>query len=175
MSLKDHILDHGADDTSILRYLDQCAGRYADSDKTALFDAIVACARFQAVIPDWAADAILTGEGAIARGDLGGFVDLFGKPPTSKPQRKKEALIRQHQRRALALLTAYRCTGGSWNRDQACGAVAEEIGVGRHIVEAILDRHPSVKSIPQGNPSGTFHERVSMKIAMPRRRGRKIL
>jgi hypothetical protein len=51
-------------------HLENCEGRYRESKREALFWPLILCARFLAVIPEWAADAIIDGETALNSGDF---------------------------------------------------------------------------------------------------------
>src|ERR1700736_5194054 len=81
-------------DPAVLRYLSSCEAAFVDGDRSALFVTLTLCARFQAVIPDWAADAILGAEHDLDVGTREDFNDVFGwQGPTSR-KRQQEALIK---------------------------------------------------------------------------------
>ncbi|MCG6966259.1 MAG: hypothetical protein LJE59_07105 [Chromatiaceae bacterium] len=167
-------------DEAILRYLDLCKIAYSAGDHSALFPALTLCAQYQAVIPEWAADAILAGGEAIARGDCPDFNTLFGLPSASakrnaQKKRQREAQIRENEALVCGKLIAYRCEGGTFNVEDAFDAVASDAGLPRRIVEEIYRRNPGLKVIPKGNPENAVHRALNAKLPMPRRRGRKIL
>ena len=60
-------------DEAILRYLEECQNRYSEGKHEALFNALVLCAKFQAVVPEWAADAIIEGARALNSGECKDF------------------------------------------------------------------------------------------------------
>lgn len=162
-------------DDAILHYLELCETAYKDGNASALFEALALCARFQAVIPEWAADAILVGEEAILRGDCKDFNALFGQPSTNARERKRKAMISDNTGLISGQLMDYRCKGGTFNAEDAFDYVAQNTGLPRRIIEEVYRRNPALKDIPQGNPEGANYAIGNFKPPMPRRRGRKII
>ena len=64
-------------DEAVLKYIDICKVSFDAGDRTALFELLELCARFQAVIPEWAADEILKVRRQLEEGDITDFNDFF--------------------------------------------------------------------------------------------------
>lgn len=144
--------------------------------RDSLFMALCLCAQYQAVIPVWAADAMLQGATDLRSGECKDFNALFGWNLSKQQARKREAIINENSGTVLAMLAKYRCDGGSMNAEEAFGFVSEHTSLPRRIVEAIYQRHQqAVKSIPQGNPGGHNYGTSFCTVPMLRRYGRKIL
>jgi hypothetical protein len=169
------LFDNGFSDEAIFGYLGACERRYAQGEQAALFEAIAICARFQAVMPEFLADAILDAQDRLERGELADFNAIFGAPPATKRDRRRETLIAENAGRVRAMLANHRRDGGNFNAEEAFDPIAEELGIPRRIVEAIYRQHPELKDIPRDDPAHTMYESVSFKVKIPRRRGRRIL
>lgn len=177
INLSKNLTDKMFGDEAVIGHLENCEDRYREGKLEALFEALVLCARFQAVIPDWAADAIIDAETALNSGDCKDFNELFGGDKLANQRdRKREARIRDNTQEVLGMLMKYRCDGGGLNAEQAFGEISEDTGLPRRDVEEIYRRSGKwVKDIPQGNPRGVIHCFGHALIPWPRRRGRSIL
>ena len=164
-------------DEMALRCLKNCEDRYSAGKREALFEALILCARFQAVIPEWAADAIIDGETALNSGECKDLNELFGGDElANQSTRKREARIRDNTQNVLGMLMKYRCEGGWMNAEQAFGEISEGMNLPRRDVEEIYRRSGKwVKDIPQGNPGGVNYCFGHGVIPWPRRRGRSVL
>jgi len=132
------------------------------------------CARFQAVIPPWAADALLAAEKALLEG--ADFNEVFGhRSASATKSRKHRARIKKHRTRVQMALIRHRNAGGCWNAEEAFGQVSEELRLPRRLVEEIYRQTPNLKGIAQGNPRGTLHAVCNLPPLPLRRRGRPIL
>ncbi|MEJ2575289.1 MAG: hypothetical protein P8106_01045 [Gammaproteobacteria bacterium] len=169
------LFDNGFTDGAILGYLAACERRFDEGEKVALFEAIVICARFQAVQPEFAADAILAAQEGLDRGGVADFNAVFGEPPANARDRRRETLIAENAGRVRAMLANHRREGGTFNAEEAFDPIAEELNIPRRIVEAIYKSHPELKDIPRDDPTHTMYESASFKVKVPRRRGRRIL
>ena len=69
---------HG--DAAVLKYIKLCEDAFAAGDRNALFGVVTLCARYQAVIPEWAADALLRAEQDLESGALSDFYVACGWP-----------------------------------------------------------------------------------------------
>jgi hypothetical protein len=63
---------------AVLNSLELMKSFFVSGDRTALFGVIATCARFQAIIPDWAVDEILQVEQSLETGDMKDFNTAFG-------------------------------------------------------------------------------------------------
>jgi hypothetical protein len=164
-------------DEAILRYLKICEDDFRSGNRMALFEALVICSRFQAVIPEWAADAILAGEAAVRAGECEDFNELFGFALPNRRDRRREAQIKANTKNVLGMLLMHRCDkDGSLNAEYAFDKIAESTGLPRRVVQEIYRRSGRwVKKIPQGSPEALNHGFVHCELAWPRRHGRPIL
>jgi hypothetical protein len=162
-------------DAAILRSLEQAREAFEAGDRSALVHAIILCARFQAVIPEWAADAILEVSQRLESGDLRDFNEAFGWKPDHKGTRRKMDRQKEYAREILSRLHAHRLAGGNLNAEEAFQPIAEELGISRRDVEEVYRREGQfIKSLPRGNPEGRTYGFARMTLQIPRRRGRPI-
>lgn len=166
-------------DEAVIRHLKSCEDAFSAGNRTALYEAIALCARFQAVIPEWAADVILEGEKALKSGECKDFNEFFcgaGNRFESQRARRREERIKANVGNVIGQLTKYRCEGGSLNAEEAFGHVSEITGLPRRDVEEIYRRHGTrIKDIPPGNPGGVSYCSAHGILDLPRRSGRPIL
>ena len=164
-------------DEAVIGCLKNCEGRYREGKREALFEALILCARFQAVIPEWAADAIIDGEAALNSGECKDLNELFGGDNLANQRdRRREARIRDNTQKVLGMLMKYRCDGGGLNSEVTFGYISYDTGLPRRDVEEIYRRSGKwVKDVPQGNPTGVNYCFAHGEIPWPRRRGRPIL
>jgi hypothetical protein len=163
-------------DDAILRYLEITKKLFEQGDRTALFGAIALCARFQAVIPGWAADAILEMESKLENGQFRDFNEAFGQDFEKQLTRRKNARLKRYVLQVLRLLQQHRLSGGSLNTEEAFQPIADQLGISRRDVETIYKREGKfIKNLPQGNSDNRVYGFGRAILAVPRRYGRKIL
>ena len=170
-------------DKAILKYLKICEELFKSGDRTALFGAISLCARYQAIFPDWAADAILEMESKLESGELSDFNEAFGLPASihtsvqkTARTRRKQRKLGQHSDAVIHLLRQHRLDGGSWNADEAFQPIAEKLGISRRDVQAIYEQDKAYfEGLPRGNPQNNLHGIYNRDLPSRRRFGRKIL
>ena len=168
-------------DEAILRHLDLGRQRFEAGNPRALMEVLFLCARVQAVIPEWAADALLSIEDRLAAGELTDFNEAFGWAGESKATRKR--LTRQARVRVVVLgeLQAARLAGASLSPDDIfdtamSNLAARGIQVGRRDIEAIYKRHGQfVKDLPRERKPREVYGQVNLTNPRARRRGRSIL
>ena len=176
INLSKEVLEKMFGDEAVLNYLQICENEFKAGNRMALFEALQLCAQFQAVIPDWAADAILEGGTEISSGKQKDFNELFGYAMPNQRTRKREARIEYNTSKVLGMLMKHRCDGGSMNVDEAFGEISVSTGIPRRDIEEIYRRSGQwVKDISQGNPEGSVRGFLNGKVPMPRRHGRPIL
>jgi len=160
----------------IMSELGECRERFVQGDRAALFQTLAICALNQAVIPEWAADAILQGDDDLKTGAKQDFNELFGWRPTDKRVRRMSSRLRSIAPDVLLALMKHRAEGGNLNQDEAFSAVASEVGVSWRDVKAIYKANKDkLTTIGQGNPSGGSFGTLKLTIPIPRRYGRSIL
>ena len=163
-------------DEAVLKYIDIFKVSFDAGDRTALFELLELCARFQAVIPEWAADEILKVRRQLEEGDITDFNDFFGFKVPHKTVIKKEARLRKLESAIKNELFHYRCNGGSFNAEEAFDMIAERLNVSRRDVETIYKRNPFLKNIPQTQSANKILIYGDLKAPPPpRRSGRSIL
>lgn len=163
-------------DEAILKYLEICRTCFVEGDRTALFGAIVLCARYQAVIPEWATDEILAIERTVKTGATKDFNIAFGWSGEHMASRKKRDRLKKLSPQVLSALLSHRLKGASLNADDALDSVAKELKISRRDVEEIYKLSGKfIKGLPRENPNEVTHGIVSCEISLPRRTGRPVL
>ncbi|MBL0352176.1 MAG: hypothetical protein IPP03_05805 [Dechloromonas sp.] len=163
-------------DDAILRYIDDVRIAFDSGDRSALLFVVFLCARFQAVIPEWATDALLKAEAELEAGKVEDPNVVFGWPKIRKGQREKAARQKDLASKVLGYLQNHRLAGGGLNADLDFQGVADELEISRRDVEDIYKQHGQfVKDLPRGNPDGGVYAFGHGTIAMPRRSGRPTL
>lgn len=139
---------------------------------------ITLCARYQAVIPEWAANEILRIEQSIKNGEVKDFNVTFGWTSENLASRKKKAKLEKHTNEVLAMMQKFRVNEGySLNADELLQEVADKLKISRRVVEDIYKEHGQfIKDLPRKCPEiGATYSFVSIEIPRPRRHGRPIL
>lgn len=162
-------------DEMVLKMLDICKTSFESGNKSALLEVLEICARYQAVIPEWASDTILQIRSQLENGKAASFNDVFGYEAINRNTAKKRNRIRENYEEIKNELFHYRCNGGSFNAEEAFDTIATKIGVSRRTVEAVYKENPFLKKIPQASSPHTVIGYAHSIIPLPRRRGRGIL
>ncbi len=163
-------------DDAILRYIDIFRIAFDSGDRQALLGVVFLCARFQAVIPDWATDALLKAEAELEAGKVEDPNMVFGWPKIRRGQREKGARQKELTPKVLGCLQNHRLAGGGLNADVDLQGIADELKISRRDVEDIYKQHGQfVKELPRGNPDGGVYAFGHGSITMPRRSGRPTL
>ena len=152
---------------------------YEGGDKTALFEALVFCAHFQAVIPDWLADVLIESKRRLGSGEIVNIADIFGVPSENKAQRKAKARYREIEGDIFHRLGLWRARGGAFNAEECFDAIKDDLGCGRRDVEKVYKANKQALSkIEKGGPESTFssiHGTSTFEDLLPRRHGRRII
>lgn len=165
---------HGND--AVLKHLEIMHKAFIEGNRSAIFYVLPICARYQAVIPEWAADEILKIECNLYTGKLKDFNDALGWDGGNQATRKKEARLRKLTNQVLNSLQEHRLKGASLNADDILQTVADDLKISRRDVEDIYRQHGQfIKKLPRKKPENTAY--VSMHTTLPsyRRHGRPIL
>jgi hypothetical protein len=164
-------------DAEILRGFERERRALEQGDHSAFRRALAMCARYQAVMPDWLADRLLTLEKDIERGQHINLNKCFGHRPDSAKSRRKELQQKERESVVTAALLRHRIAGASFDRggeDSVFDVVGREIGISRRIVVKVYQAHPWLKDVKQGNPEGHNFGFGNIVLARGRRRGRSI-
>lgn len=75
------VIDGLLTDEAAYNTLEECYQRHMSGDKAALMCVLMTCAAYQAVIPDWAVDELLTLDDRIQSGEVRDLNKFFGFEP----------------------------------------------------------------------------------------------
>lgn len=178
ITLSNDLFEKCFGDEAILKYLEMGKDAFIAGDRQALLGVIFLCARYQAVIPDWAADAILKAEDDIESGVACDPNEVFGWSGKRKEQNERAKLWRQQELapKVLGHMQNDRLDGGGLNADIDLQRIADELNISRRDVEDIYKhRGQFIKTLPKGNTSAGVFLFGMGKVEQPRRQGRPIL
>ena len=114
-------------DAEILRLLEEWRLAYEAGNKYELLICVFRCAAFQAVIPEWAADALIALREGIENGRVADFNDAFGKPLEKVNTRAARARIKRATPLVLGELLRLRTLGRSLNDAEMFSEVVENL------------------------------------------------
>lgn len=168
-------------DAEILRLLDESQQAFKAGDKAALMMCVFRCAAFQAVIPEWAADALIALRENLDNGRARDFNDAFGVP--AKRVNTRAAKVRKDKAKSdvLAEMVQLRTKGSSFNDDEMFSQVVtnlREKGVNvnhRDVQEIYKADGGFLKTIPRKPNLNDIYGSVQLTRPRARRRGRSIL
>jgi hypothetical protein len=126
-------------DAAILRYLEMAREHFEIGERSALFEAPCLCARFQAVIPKWAADALLDAQRSLEHGETKDFNEAFGWDGESQAVRERSSRPARIEKDVLVELQNARLDGASPAPDDIFDMVCESFvcGVCKSAVETL--------------------------------------
>lgn len=168
-------------DRRILAALEEARIGFESGDGLQLMRCLYVCARFQAVIPEWAADALISLERDIETGRFDGIDDAIGTPmeePRARVARARQASARSA---VLAELWRQRMGGSSLNAEELFTPALENlrakgVNVNFRDVQVIYKEHGEfLKQVPRETPQGHGRGFADLVIPPPRRRGRGTL
>lgn len=167
-------------DADVLNLLESARKGFEQGDKSQLMWCIYRCARFQAVIPEWAADALLKIHDDMESGHISDFNDAFGKPREQTNTRMARLRKKKLKPIVLAVLAKLRLEGDSLNTaligDDAA-KIIRNMGHScgsRDVIEIYRLHGAFIKDLPRDNPKRGFGI-IDADFPRPRRRGRNIL
>ncbi len=166
-------------DAQILDLLEASRIAFEGGNRSELLKCIFRCARYQAVIPEWAADALLAIQDDLDDGRLTDPNAAFGKPSEKTSTRAANARKRIAKSPVLEELWRLRWSGSSLNDAEMFTQAAENLqhrGVNanhRDIKEIYSEHGAFLKNVPRDSTIN----RGFMDATYPkaRRWGRKIL
>ena len=167
-------------DEAVLRDLDIGKQMFEAGDRSALFGVVCLCARYQAVIPDWAADTLLEIECDLEVGKLKDFNAAFGPTGERKNSRQRLALLIRARGPVLQELQGQRLADGAIGSEMfdhvAEKLRAQGLDVNRRDVEDIYKEHGQfIKDLPRKPDPNACHAQLQVKPHQDRRYGRAIL
>lgn len=168
-------------DEEILRLINETQVAFLAGDKSKLFRCLYLCARFQAVIPEWAVDAVLKLEEDMERGKIKDFNDAFGVSVEQVNTRAARARKMEAKAHVLEELWRLRRDGRSLNDAEIFSEALENLrqnglNVNHRDIKEIYDAEGAfLKDIPrQAEPNHGFGF-AYLTMPKARRRGRGIL
>ncbi len=166
-------------DVEILRLLDNARQKFKAGDKSQLMHCVFLCARFQAVMPKWAADALLTIEAQMDSGRITDFNDAFGKPLERVNTRAARARRKSLLLPVIDAILTLRAKGVSLNDADMFGQVKDELrkkglNVNHGDVQKIYaSQGKFIKNIPKQKVASQIFG--ILDFPKPRRCGREVL
>lgn len=166
----------------ILELLEESRLAFEKGDKSELMRCVFRCARFQAVIPEWAADALLEIQDDMEVGRIADFDAAFGKPREKTNTRAARARKEKSKHEVLTVLMRLRSQGCSLNDPEMFSQALEILqGQGvevnhRDIQDIYKSDGDRIRAIPLNPPPSQGNYMIgNLKFKKPRRRGRSIL
>ena len=181
IELSDELNEKLYGDAAVLAGLLSYEEAYKAGRKYVLFEALSHCAQFQVVIPEWAADALLTMQRNLEDGDEKDLNSAFGWDDTPKESRNKaarshDARVKENRKKVIEALWQHRLQGGTLNADEGLALVAEQLGLSRRLVEDIYrESGEFIKNMPRDHPSDINTGFFMATLPGVRRRGRKLI
>jgi hypothetical protein len=148
---------HG--DAAVLNYLNMIHEQYISGEREAILGALLVCATYQAIIPDWVTDELLSLEDKINSGEKKDLNDFFGiKFDKHKAINAKEYNVKKDSRKVYPELFNHRLLGGNFTTGDGLEEVAEKTNVPRRIVEEIYRQNKEkLKALPTKVESNTIY------------------
>ena len=161
VALRERMLTHSIRD-SLLPALDAAHRAFLEGDRFVLFDVILACATFQAVIPSWAVDALHDISEGISSGHLMNLNDAFGPPRARVNSRQRQTRLRKVEGSVIAMLLTVRGEGLPLSAEYAFDEATKRLNshgvhVNRRDVEDIY-KLPRVKKLILSSQKGVAWE-----------------
>ncbi len=114
-------------DKDVLSALADAQARFLSGDKSQLMRCIFLCARFQAVIPDWAVDALVKIQESMEAGEITDFNEAFGKPAARVDTRAAKARQKRLTPDVLHVLGLLRVRGSPMTSDDFFSEAQEKL------------------------------------------------
>lgn len=168
-------------DEEILRLLEGCRVEFLAGNKAQLFRCICLGARFQAVLPEWATDAVLALQENLERGRVTDFNEGFGGPADKVNTRAASSRKAKAKPHVLEELWRLRRNGVSLNDAEMFPEALENlklrrVNVNHRDIQEIYAAHGGfLKDIPRNPVPNTNYGFAHVTLPKPRRRGRGIL
>lgn len=157
-----HLRETDPSDERIIQILKRLQKDYEKGTKSALIEALLQCAISQAVIPEWAVNALLDAEKGLDSGERKDFNDAFGWEdceiePKHQGTRKSEHKREENRQKIYDGYTRYRNNGGSNNSQDLVESISLATGVPeRQVKKTIKELFTGKKRIPRGGATNGF-------------------
>jgi hypothetical protein len=168
-------------DVEILRLLEESHQAFEAGDKSALMMCVFRCAAFQAVIPEWATDALIALRENLENGRISDFNAAFGIPTEKTNTRAAKARIKKMVPLVLAEILQLRTAGLTFSATDISPQVVENLSkrgfnINERDVQTIYKNDGQfLKAIPRGLDPKGGHGFAILTMPRARRRGRNIL
>ena len=168
-------------DVQILGLLEASRIAFESGEKSELMKCVYRCARFQAVLPEWAADALLALQEDLESGRTADYNEAFGKPKEKVSTRAARARKLNAKPRVMAELWRLRCVGNSLNDADMFPQALENLRSAglyinhRDIQELYAEHGDFLKTMPRHPDPNMGRGFMDVTYPKARRRGRNIL
>lgn len=168
-------------DAEILRLLEESRKAFEAGNKSELMMCVYRCAAFQAVIPEWAADALIALRENMENGHVADFNEAFGTPTEKVNTRAARARLEKAKPEVIGELFQLRTKGFSLNDADITPEALENLksrGVDvnyRDIRTIYKSDGQFLKEIPREPDPKVIRGAGYSVFPKPRRRGRSIL
>lgn len=168
-------------DAEILQLLEESHIAFKSGKKSELMMCVFRCAAFQAVIPEWAADALIELREKMENGRVADFNEAFGRPSEKVNTRAARARLKNLSSDVIGELLQLRTKGRSLNDAEIFSEALENlrsrgINVNHRDIQTIYRSHGQfLKKIPRGPDPKGGHGFAYLTLPRARRTGRSIL
>jgi hypothetical protein len=167
-------------DEAVLQYLEDGRKAFDDGDRSALFSVLCLCANFQAVLPEWAADALLAMEKQLEDGTLADFNEAFGDAGEHRASRRRRARLAKQRHLVLSELQRLRLSGAALDVntfDEVVEALrSRNLKLNRRDVQDIYQQHGVfLRNLPRNPDPNHRYAMINGVIRIPRRTDRPVL
>ncbi len=166
-------------DEVVLGYLEDAHSKFVSGDKFQLMRCVYLCARFQAVIPDWAVDELVKIQESMEIGKIRDFNEAFGKPFERVDARATKARRKSLTPDVFQALAVLRLRGSQLMTSEVFFSAVQEylkdkgIKASTRDIQGIYNENKAfILSLPIGDdPKRNFASGFA-SFPRPRRRGR---
>lgn len=146
---------------------------FLDGDRFVLFDVVLVCATFQAVIPSWAVDELLSIGEDMGTGHLKDLNAAFGPPRARVDSRQRQTRLRKVEGSVVAMLLTVRGEGLPLSAAYAFDVATERLNsLGVHVTRRDVEdiyRLPRVKESITNWPKGKPFSGATVSVQLPLR------
>lgn len=147
------------------KILEACHENYLNGDRASIMEALICCALFQEVMPDWLARELLTLDEKLDRRQMKDINEFFNFEKKNIATHGKNKRIEQYEGKVLPELINHRLDGGNFS--VACGlqGVADNTKVPRRTVEGVYAKNKDMLSkLPKNREKGAVQGYMNAKV-----------